>query len=231
MSSSVKQEIELSKSQHNSTLTKPAGSASLLDQPTFNDVTGNTKYPAGISLVLIIVSLCSSVFLVALDATIIATAIPTITSQFNSLDDVSWYNSVFSLTTCAFQLPFGRAYSLFNAKWVFLSSIAIFEIGSVVCAKAPSSDALIAGRAIAGKIYASFCLTFWYRTRSLPIDLVAGVGGGGIFSGSLIIISQTVPLRKRSFFAGFLGATFGIASVVGPIIGNLDIFNSRLDKY
>lgn len=67
-------------------------------------------YPHGLRLNLILVSLVLTVFLVALDATIIATAIPTITAQFRSLDDVSWYNTAFLLTQCAFQLPFGRCY-------------------------------------------------------------------------------------------------------------------------
>ena len=109
-----------------------------------------TTYPSGLNLALIFVALCTSTFLVALDATIIATAIPTITNQFNSLSDVSWYNAAFLLTTCAFQLPFGRAYSLFSNKWVFISAIGLFEIGSAVCGSAPTSMALIIGRAIQG---------------------------------------------------------------------------------
>jgi hypothetical protein len=68
------------------------------------------QYPTGLRLTLIFLSLVLTTFLVALDATIIATAIPTITAQFQSLDDVSWYNTAFLLTQCAFQLPFGRCY-------------------------------------------------------------------------------------------------------------------------
>ncbi|KAG4436093.1 hypothetical protein IFR05_008413 [Cadophora sp. M221] len=153
------------------------------------------KYPSGLPLILIFLSLCTATFLVALDGTIIATAIPTITNDFNSLRDVSWYNSAFLLTTCAFQLPFGRAYTLFNSKWVFLIAIAIFEVGSVVCGAAPNSVSLIVGRSI------------------------AGIGGGGIFGGCFIIIAESTPLRKRALFTGFIGGIFGIASVVGPLIG------------
>lgn len=72
------------------------------------------QYPTGIRLTLIFVPLVLTTFLVALDATIIATAIPTITAQFQSLDDVSWYNTAFLLTQCAFQLPFGRCYRYVN---------------------------------------------------------------------------------------------------------------------
>ncbi|KAF2758755.1 putative efflux pump antibiotic resistance protein [Pseudovirgaria hyperparasitica] len=154
-----------------------------------------TDYPTGIKLISISASLCLCTLLVALDATILATAIPTITSQFNSLSDVAWYNSALLLTTSAFQIPYARAYTLLSTKYTFLFSVLVFEIGSAVCGAAPNSTALIIGRA------------------------VQGVGGAGIFAGCFIIISQTVPLRRRSIFAGLLGAMFGIASVVGPLIG------------
>lgn len=65
-------------------------------------------YPSGMTLTLITLALCLSVFLVALDNTIIATAIPKITDHFNSLGDVGWYGSSYLLTTCALQLFFGK---------------------------------------------------------------------------------------------------------------------------
>lgn len=67
----------------------------------------------------------------------------------------------------------------------------------MVCGSAPTSTALIVGRA------------------------VVGIGGSGIFSGCFIVIAESTPLRKRSLFNGFIGATFGIASVIGPLIGRL----------
>ena len=54
------------------------------------------------------------------------------------------------LTTCAFQLLFGKLYTFFSIKWVYLAAIFIFEIGSVICGAAPTSVALIIGRAVAG---------------------------------------------------------------------------------
>lgn len=66
------------------------------------------EYPGGLKLFVITVALCLSVFLVALDNTIIATAIPKITNEFNSLQDVGWYGSAYLLTTCALQLFFGK---------------------------------------------------------------------------------------------------------------------------
>ncbi|KAG9785692.1 MFS transporter, partial [Aureobasidium melanogenum] len=152
-------------------------------------------YPSGVKLALITLALCLAVFLVALDNTIIATAIPKITDHFKSLGDVGWYGSSYLLTTCALQLFFGKLYTFFSIKNVFLSSIVVFEVGSAVCGAAPTSDALIVGRAI------------------------AGVGSAGIFSGALVIIAYTVPLVKRPIYTGIIGAMYGIASIAGPLLG------------
>ena len=80
-------------------------------------------------------------------------------------------------------------------KWSFLAAVGIFEIGSLICGVAPSSTVLIVGRAI------------------------AGIGVGGIFSGALVIISMTVPLAKRPLIFGVYGMVWGIASIVGPLLG------------
>ncbi|KAJ7886158.1 DHA14-like major facilitator [Mycena olivaceomarginata] len=155
------------------------------------------EYPQGLKLFLISLALCLSVFLVALDNTIIATAIPKITDQFQSLDDVGWYGSAYLLTTAAFQLLFGRFYSFLSIKWVYVSAIVVFELGSLICGVAPSSTVLIVGRAI------------------------AGLGSSGIFSGAMIIVANTVPLGKRPMYTGLIGAMYGIASVAGPLMGGV----------
>ncbi|GAM38381.1 hypothetical protein TCE0_033r09058, partial [Talaromyces pinophilus] len=83
-------------------------------------------------------------FLVAFDSTIIATAVPQITDQFNSLNYVGWYGSAYLLTTSAFQTGIRQIIHIFPLKWVY------FELGSLICAVTPNSPALILGRAIAG---------------------------------------------------------------------------------
>ncbi|KAF7367326.1 Major facilitator superfamily transporter [Mycena sanguinolenta] len=158
--------------------------------------------PRGLKLALLMIGLCLGVFLVALDNTIIAVAIPKITDQFKSLDDVGWYGSAYFLAIASTQLLFGKFYSVLPIKYaskVFLTAISIFEIGSLVCGVAPNSNALIVGRAI------------------------AGLGSAGIFSGALIIIGQSahtpLPLSKRPMYTGLIGAMYGISNVAGPLMG------------
>ncbi|KAF5615426.1 major facilitator superfamily transporter [Fusarium sp. NRRL 52700] len=157
--------------------------------------TPGTEYPSGLRLTSLIVGLCLAVLLVALDNTIIATAIPRISDDFKSLDDIGWYGSSYLLTTCEFQLLFGKLYTLFDIKWVFIVAMALFEIGSAICGAAPTSEALIVGRAI------------------------AGLGSAGIFQGAIIIIAYSVPLNKRPMYNGMFGSVYGVASVIGPLLG------------
>lgn len=134
---------------------------------------------------LLLLSVSLSMFLVALDRTIISTvrtnsssrlpifafaprhdknqrprsilicfvphkAIPEITNDFNSLNDVGWYGSAYLLSTCAFQLLFGKIYTLFSVKAVYVVSTVLFEIGSILCGAAPNTVVFIVGRAICG---------------------------------------------------------------------------------
>lgn len=154
-----------------------------------------SKYLKGLPLTFLTIGLSLTTFVIALDNTIIATAIPRITTVFNSLDDVGWYGSSYLLTTTSLQPSFGKVYTYFNVKWTFIVALTIFELGSVVCGAATSSAMLIIGRAI------------------------AGVGAAGLFSGGMTIIGYSVPLRRRPIFIGFVSSMFGIASVVGPILG------------
>lgn len=74
------------------------------------------EYPHGAKLWAILGALCLAVFLVALDQTIIATAIPKITDHFNSIQDIGWYGSSYLLTATAFQPTFGRIYTIFSVS-------------------------------------------------------------------------------------------------------------------
>jgi MFS family permease len=176
----------------------------------------NSKYPSSIKLSFILLSLSLAVFLYGLvsllslvvpltryaahcpifkDQTIIATAIPKITDDFDALGDVGWYASAYLLTSSAFQLLFGKMFTIFSVKFVYLSAVAIFELGSLICAAAPNSVSFIVGRAI------------------------AGIGAAGVYSGSVIVLTHSAPLDRRPMYTGILGAAVGVASIVGPFLG------------
>jgi fucose permease len=154
-----------------------------------------SKYLTGAKLVILTLGLCLTTFVIALDNTIIATAIPKITTVFNSLEDVAWYGSSYLLTTCSLQPSFGKVYTYFDVKYTYLVALLIFEVGSIICAAATSSPMFIVGRA------------------------VAGAGAAALFSGGMTIIGYSVALRKRPIYIAALSSMFGIASVVGPILG------------
>ncbi|KAF7167807.1 hypothetical protein CNMCM5623_000995 [Aspergillus felis] len=167
-----------------------------------SDLDDTYQEQSATKVVLLLVSIMMTMFLVALDRTIISTAIPEITNEFHSLPDVGWYGSAYLLTCCAFQLLFGKIYTFYPVKAVILSSILLFEVGSVVCGAAPSSTAFIVGRAL------------------------AGIGAAGIFAGSVVCIIYAVPLEKRPKIQGLFGAVFGVSSIVGPLVGGA--FTSRV---
>ncbi|KAL7916665.1 major facilitator superfamily domain-containing protein [Trichoderma velutinum] len=153
------------------------------------------EYPSNQKRVLIMVALYLAIFLVTLDQNILSTAIPRITDEFHSLNDVGWYGTAYLLTMCGFQLIMGKVYKYYPAKPVFLGGVVLFEVGSAICGAAPSSVAFIIGRAI------------------------AGLGSSGMFSGLMVIMFNVIPLQQRPIYQGLFGAVFAVASVIGPVIG------------
>ncbi|PSN59526.1 MFS gliotoxin efflux transporter glia [Corynespora cassiicola Philippines] len=172
-----------------------ASATSTYEEASETDSADSIIYPSTPRLMLILSSCALSIFLVALDNTIISTAIPRIVDEFRALDDVAWYGSGFFVTMAAFQNMWGKQYKYFGVKLVYLFSILIFEVGSVICAAAPDSRTLIVGRAI------------------------AGVGGAGISTGSYLIVALSAPPKKMPALQGIISASFAIASVAGPLVG------------
>ncbi|RYP67667.1 hypothetical protein DL771_007134 [Monosporascus sp. 5C6A] len=159
-------------------------------------------YARGLKLLVLLTSLLLCQFLVALDMSIIATAIPRITREFHSLEHVGWYGSAFLLTLAGFVSLWGKAFKHANIKWVFLSAVLVFELGSLICGVAQNSMTLIVGRAI------------------------QGFGGAGMTSGVYLIVSVSVVQKLVPALLGLLSGIFSVASVVGPLLGGA--FTDRL---
>ncbi|KAH7323910.1 putative MFS transporter [Rhexocercosporidium sp. MPI-PUGE-AT-0058] len=134
-------------------------------------------------------------FLVLLDVSIIATAIPQITSEFQSLLDVGWYGSAYQLTSSAFQPFSGKIYAHFSTKWSFLTFFFLFELGSLLCGAAQNSVMLIVGRA------------------------VAGIGSSGLINGGLTIVSACLPVHKQPAATGILISFTQLGIALGPLLG------------
>ncbi|KAI9345868.1 major facilitator superfamily domain-containing protein [Zopfochytrium polystomum] len=138
-----------------------------------------------------------AVFLASLDQTIVAVALQAIASEFAAQDQVAWVATAYFLTATAFIPSYGQLADIFGRKPTFLFAIVIFEVGSALCGAANSMPMLIIARGI------------------------AGIGGGGIFSLVLIIIADIVKPKDRAQWSGLIGASFGIASVAGPLLGGV----------
>ncbi|KAJ3384555.1 hypothetical protein HDU84_002867 [Entophlyctis sp. JEL0112] len=145
--------------------------------------------------VLVYAGLLLAILLAALDQTIVATALRTIVNDFGHQELIPWIGSAYLLTAAPLGTLYGKFADIFGRKWVFVFAITIFETGSLICAVSNSMVVLIVGRA------------------------VAGIGGGGIFALVLIIISDIVSIRDRGKYQGLIGATFGLASVIAPLLG------------
>ncbi|KAF2093518.1 major facilitator superfamily transporter [Rhizodiscina lignyota] len=156
-----------------------------------------TRYPTGAKFWLIMSSVSLVLILGGMDSSIVAVAVPSITNHFHTVRDVGWYAAAYRLSICSFQFMFGKLYTLFSLKRIFLISIIIFMIGSILCAAAPTSAAFVAGRA------------------------VCGFAGAGMISGCFASIVHNLPLRRRPVWGSILGAVEGIAVIASPLIGGV----------
>ncbi|KAF2423330.1 MFS general substrate transporter [Tothia fuscella] len=146
--------------------------------------------------VAIVSALCLALFLAALDTTLITTALPTISAQFNVTNaGYAWIGSSYLLTNAA-SVPFwGKISDVFGRKPILLLANGVFLVGSLISALSKNLEMLIAGRA------------------------VQGLGGGGIVILVNICVGDLFSLRERGLYFGVVGAVWAMASALGPVLG------------
>ena len=111
---------------------------------------GEVEYPSGPQVWLNVAAMVLVCFLHGLDLTIVAPTVPSITNEFKTVSDIGWYSAVYGMVMSATNFFFGKMYTLFDLKWVYIASVTMFELGSVLCTFAPTSNVFILGRAVAG---------------------------------------------------------------------------------
>ena len=190
-----------------STATSVTGDAALPEKGGIEQAPEAPPRATGIRWFLIVLAILSSTFLFALDNTIVADVQPQIVARFASIEKLPWLSVAFLLGAVATNLIWwvcqlardaralvltlrrrGKIYGQFNAKWMYIISFFLFEVGSAVCGAAPSMDALIIGRAIAG----------W--------------GGAGMYVGVLTLLAATTSTQERPTYIGLTGLTWGLGT-------------------
>lgn len=145
--------------------------------------------------IIVVFSILSSTFLFALDNTVVADVQPQLVLQFNSVGQIAWLSVAFIMAAVSTNLLYGQLYSQFQAKWLYIGSVAMFEVGSAVCGAAPSMSAIIVGRAL------------------------CGLGGIGMYIGVMSLFAATTTIQERPIYVAGIGLTWGLGTILGPIVG------------
>lgn len=143
----------------------------------------------------VLYSLLATLFLSALDQTVVATALPTIAGDLGGLSSLTWVVTAYTLS-CGIAMPlYGKIGDMYGRKPAFIFATAVFVLGSALCAVVPSMGLMIAARAL------------------------QGIGGGGLMGLAMAIVAEVTTPRQRGRYMGMFGALFGIASIAGPLVG------------
>jgi len=136
-------------------------------------------------------------FLAALDGTIVATAVPTIVADLGGLSRYSWIFSVYLLTSTVTVPLYGRLADLYGRRRVLLFGVVVFVVGSALCGASQSMTQLIAFRAL------------------------QGIGAGAVLPIAITVVGDIYSAEQRARMQGMFSAVWGVASVVGPLVGGV----------
>ena len=145
----------------------------------------------------VLIALMLSTALVAIDSTVIATAVPSVVAELGGFAQFPWLFSVYLLAQAVTVPVYGKLADLFGRKPVMLVGIGLFLVGSILCGFAWSMGALIAFRA------------------------VQGLGAGAVQPMAMTIVGDLYTLEERAKVQGYIASVWGVSSVVGPTLGGV----------
>jgi EmrB/QacA subfamily drug resistance transporter len=145
--------------------------------------------------ITVMVGVMLAILLAALDQTIVGTAMPRIVQELGGLSHLSWVFTAYLLASTVTVPIYGKLSDIYGRKWFLFGGIVIFMLGSVLSGFSADMNQLIIFRGL------------------------QGIGGGAIMANAFAIVGDLFTPRERGKWQGFLGGTFGLASVVGPLLG------------
>ncbi|KAH8429243.1 uncharacterized protein LDX57_006910 [Aspergillus melleus] len=149
----------------------------------------------GFKWFLVCISLYVGSLIYGLDTTIAADIQAAIIKRFDNVDQLTWVGTGFPLGSVCAILPAAAFYAVFDLKMLFISSVVLFEVGSVLCGAAPNMNALIVGR------------------------VLAGLGGSGVYIGILNYFSLCTTNQERGRYVSGIGLVWGVGAILGPVVG------------
>ena len=146
-------------------------------------------------VIITLVCVMLAMFLAALDQTIVSTATPRIIADLGGFDKYTWITTGYMVASTTAAPIVGKLSDIYGRKWIFIGSVFVFMVGSVLCGFSENMTQLIIFR------------------------IIQGIGGGTIMAVTFISIADLFPPSDRGKYIGLLAACFGLASVIGPTLG------------
>jgi EmrB/QacA subfamily drug resistance transporter len=156
-----------------------------------------------------------TLLLSALDSTVVSTAMPRIVAEMKGLELYAWVTTIYLLSSTAMVPIWGKLGDLYGRKTVMISGVLIFVFGSWLCG-------------LAGE-FGPLPLLGGGMTQLIAFRGLQGIGGGALFTSSFAVLADLYPPRERGRYAGLIGAVFGLASVIGPVVGGFFTEHGTVD--